>query len=309
MNCAILSYMKDNHKHHHHDTSNISERRLWWAVVANMFLTFFQIIGGLLSGSLSLIADALHNLSDAASLLIALIAIKIGRKPADSKKTFGYKRAETIAALININSLIIIGIFLCYEAIKRFISPEPIEGWIIIVVASAALIIDIFTALLTYKQSKISMNIRAAFLHNLTDAFASIGVIISGLLIIKYGWLWTDAAITLAIAGYVLWHGAKEMPKVIHLLMNGTPENITIDEIINELEKNINVLNVHHVHLWKIDEASTAIEAHIVSTNETNLDDLKTELKETLHTKFLIKHSTLELEFINCESTTKKNCI
>ena len=147
------------HGHSHGNPSEIGERRLWWAVGANILLTLAQIIGGIISGSLSLIADALHNFSDAASLLIALVAIRIGRKPPDKFKTFGYKRAETVAALINLTTLIIIGLYLCYEAIMRFITPEPIAGWTIVIVAGIALVVDVFTALLTYSQSKNSMNI------------------------------------------------------------------------------------------------------------------------------------------------------
>lgn len=146
--------MGHSHHHHHGDPSEIGERRLWWAVLANMLLTVAQIIGGIISGSLSLVADALHNFSDAASLLIALVAIRIGRKPPDQFKTFGYKRAETIAALINLTTLIIIGLYLCYEAVMRFIMPEEIAGWTVVIVAGIALVVDVFTAALTYSQSK-----------------------------------------------------------------------------------------------------------------------------------------------------------
>lgn len=162
------------------DSSILGENRLWWAVGVNVLLTIAQVIGGIISGSLSLVADALHNLSDAASMFIALIAIRIGRKPPDQFKTFGYKRAETIAALINLTALIIIGCFLIVEAIKRFFSPEPIEGWTVVLVACIALVVDVITALLTYSQSESSMNIKAVFLHNVSDALASIGVIVTG---------------------------------------------------------------------------------------------------------------------------------
>ncbi|HPF78975.1 MAG TPA: cation diffusion facilitator family transporter, partial [Alphaproteobacteria bacterium] len=131
--------------HHHHDVSQGGEKRLLWSVVINVLLTIAQIIGGILSGSLSLIADALHNLSDAASIFIALIAIRIGRKPADHHKTFGYKRAETIAALINLTALVMIGLYLIIEAVQRFLHPEPIAGWMVVIVASIALIIDAVT--------------------------------------------------------------------------------------------------------------------------------------------------------------------
>jgi cobalt-zinc-cadmium efflux system protein len=289
------------HGHHHHgDRSEIGERRLWWAVGANILLTVAQVIGGIISGSLSLIADALHNFSDAASLLIALVAIRIGRRPPDQFKTFGYKRAETIAALINLTTLIIIGLYLCYEAIMRFITPEPIAGWTIVIVAGIALIVDIFTALLTYSQSKNSMNIRAAFLHNLTDAFASVGVIIAGSLILLYGWVWTDAAMTLLIAGYVLYQGITEIPKVIHLLMEGTPEGVSIDDVIRALEKNEGVEDAHHVHIWQLDEQRYALEAHILLKNGANMDQVKTSLKTILHDEFNIEHSTLEFENYRC---------
>lgn len=289
------------HGHHHHgEPSEIGERRLWWAVGANILLTVAQVIGGIISGSLSLIADALHNFSDAASLLIALVAIRIGRKPPDQFKTFGYKRAETIAALINLTTLIIIGIYLSYEALMRFIMPEPIAGWTVVLVAGIALIVDIFTALLTYSQSKNSMNIRAAFLHNLTDAFASVGVIIAGSLILLYGWVWTDAAMTLLIAGYVLYHGITEIPKAIHLLMEGTPEGISIDNVTAAMENIEGVTNVHHVHIWQLDEQRNALQAHVVLIKNTDMDDLKVRLKQFLHDQFEIEHSTLEFEHNKC---------
>jgi cobalt-zinc-cadmium efflux system protein len=289
------------HGHSHGNPSEIGEKRLWWAVGANMLLTVAQVIGGLVSGSLSLVADALHNFSDAASLLIALVAIRIGRKPPDQFKTFGYKRAETVAALINLTTLIIIGLYLCYEAVTRFITPEPIAGWVIIIVAGIALIIDIFTALLTYRQSKSSMNIRAAFLHNVTDALASVGVIIAGSLILLYGWVWVDAVITLLIAGYILYQGFNEMPKVIHLLMEGTPEGIEMATIIKSMESINGVKNVHHMHVWQLDEQRNALECHVVLDENEDMDDLKHRLKKMLHDEYHIEHSTLEFEENACE--------
>lgn len=182
----------------------------------------------------------------------------------------------------------------------RFITPEPIAGWTIVIVAGIALIVDIFTALLTYSQSKNSMNIRAAFLHNLTDAFASVGVIIAGSLIFLYGWVWTDAAMTLLIAGYVLYQGITEIPKVIHLLMEGTPEGVSIDDVIRALEQNEGVEDAHHVHIWQLDEQRNALEAHILLKNGANMDQVKTSLKTILHDEFKIEHSTLEFENYRC---------
>lgn len=288
------------HHHHHGSIEDMSEKRLSMAVGANILLTLAQIIGGLASGSLSLIADALHNLSDAASLLIALVAIKIGRRPADKIKTFGYKRAETIAALINLTTLIIIGLYLIFEALTRFFTPQPIEGWTVIIVAGVALSVDLYTAALTWKGAKTSMNMKAAFLHNVTDALASIGVIVTGILILLYNWIWMDAAMTLLIAGYVLYHGLSEMPKVIHLLMEGAPDGIDIDQVITAMEETESVINVHHVHIWQLDEQRNALEAHVVLPAGAKMDDIKTALKTLLKEKFSIHHATLEFENTPC---------
>ena len=196
--------LKD-HQHHHRKPE--SDRGLLVAVGINVLLTFAQIMGGIISGSLSLIADALHNLSDAASLGIALFARKISRKPADEFKTFGYQRAEVIAALINLTLLITISLYLIYEAIWRIVEPQAITGWIMVLVAGIALIVDTITALITYKMSKSSINMKAAFLHNLADALASIGVILAGSFILLYEWYWVDTLVTFFIAGFVLWQG------------------------------------------------------------------------------------------------------
>ncbi|NOZ54113.1 MAG: cation transporter [Gammaproteobacteria bacterium] len=287
--------------HHHHDTETMGDRRLTAAIAVNMLLTLAQVIGGIVSGSLALIADALHNFSDAASLLIALVARKIGRQPADHFKTFGYKRAEVIAALINLVTLVIVGLYLIYEALWRIYEPQVIEGWMVIVVAGVALVIDIITAILTYSMSKHSMNIRAAFLHNVSDALASVGVIVAGSLILLYDWYWTDTALTLLIAGYVLYQAATMLPKTIHILMQGTPENIAINDVVSAMETVAGVSNVHHVHIWQLDEHNNALEAHVVIGDFGETEVVKAALKIELGQRFNIAHSTLEFEIKHCE--------
>lgn len=283
---------------HDHGTEHMGDKRLTVAIGVNVLLTVAQIIGGVISGSLSLIADALHNLSDAVSLGIALLARKIGRNPPDEFKTFGYKRAEIIAALINLTTLIIIGFYLIGQAIWRFVEPEEVDGWIVVIVAGIALCVDVVTAALTYAMSKKSVNMKAAFLHNVGDALASVGVLIAGTLILLYGWYWTDTVLTLVIAGYVLWQGFAMLPKIIHLLMEGTPDHLSIDEVIRSMESIEGVKNVHHVHIWQLDEHLNAMEAHVVvDTNElSTIEKIKTELKKLLSDRFEIGHSTLEFE-------------
>jgi len=262
-----------------------------------MLLTVVQVIGGILSGSLSLIADALHNFSDAASLGIALFARKIAQRPADAFKTFGYKRAELIAALINLTTLILIGIYLIYEALWRLAEPVVIEGWMVIIVAAIALVVDLITAALTFKMSKDSLNIKAAFLHNVSDALSSVGVIVAGTLILLLGWVWVDALVTFMIAGYVLYQGFTELPKVIHILMDGTPDHLSISDVINTLEKLDGVNGVHHVHIRQLDEKNNALEAHIVTnTHDENNEIIKKLIKSILLKDYFISHSTLEFE-------------
>ncbi len=278
----------------------MGDRRLGWAIAINMLLTLAQVVGGILSGSLALIADALHNFSDAASLLIALVARKIGRQPADHFKTFGYKRAEVIAALINLVTLVIVGLYLVYEALWRMFEPQIIEGWIVVIVAGVALVIDAVTAILTYSMSKNSMNMRAAFLHNVSDALASLGVIIAGSLIILYDWYWTDTVLTLLIAGYVLYQAATMLPKTIHILMLGTPQELSINDVISTMEKVAGVSNVHHVHIWQMDEHNNSLEAHVVIGDFSETETIKAALKAELGQRFNITHSTLEFEIDRC---------
>lgn len=286
------------HSHHHHDVESAGDRRLLIAVAANAALTAAQVVGGILSNSLALIADALHNFSDAAALGIALFARRVGRRPADDVKTFGYKRAELIAALINLTVLIVIGLYLVYEAVFRFFQPEPVSGWTVVIVAGVALAVDLVTAALTYSLSKKSLNVRAAFLHNISDALSSIGVILAGAAIIRYGWYWMDTLLTLLIAGYVLYQGFGLMPKTIHILMEGAPGHIVIDEMIADIESLQQVDSMHHVHVWQIDEHRNALEAHVVvcDTDLEHIEAVKERIKRHLHERYRVSHSTIEIE-------------
>ncbi len=288
--------------HHHHDVQAMGDRRLIIAIAVNMLLTLAQLVGGLVSGSLALIADALHNFSDAASLLIAWVARRIGRQPADHFKTFGYKRAEIVAALINLVTLAIVGLYLVYQAVWRIAEPQVIEGWTVVVVAAIALVIDVITAMLTFSMSHNSINIRAAFLHNVSDALASVGVIVAGITILLYDWYWMDTVFTLLIAGFVLYQAATLLPQTIHILMEGAPANISLDEVITVMSSVDGVVDVHHLHLWQLDEHKNALEAHVVIAQLDQIEKVKCAVKKTLEAQFDITHSTLEFEMSPCNS-------
>ena len=220
---------------HHHIDPDAGDARVFWAVFVNLALTVAQIIGGILSGSLALIADAIHNLSDAISLIIAFFARKIARRPTDEKMTFGYGRAEIVAALVNYTTLIVIGFYLIYEAILRFFNPLAIDGWLVVIIAGIALLVDVITALLTYTLSKQSMNMRAAFLHNVADALGSIAVIVAGTLILLYDWRLIDPIVTLMISGYILWLSFIGIGPVIRILMLGSPPDLDAERILTKI--------------------------------------------------------------------------
>ena len=286
------------HKHHHHTDAEAGDTKVALAILVNLGLTVVQIIGGVFSGSLALIADAIHNLSDAVSLIIAYFARKIARRPADEAMTFGYGRAEIVAALINYTSLILIGFYLAYEAVLRFFDPLGVDGWLVVIIAGIALAVDVVTALLTYTLSRESMNIRAAFLHNVADALGSVAVIIAGSLILFFDWNWIDPAITLLIAGYILWMSFGEIGPVIRILMLGSPRDINIAQLVETVLATKGVAGVHNLHIWQMQEHENALQGHLVIEEGQwqNADAVKDRVKTNLGEAFGISHFTLELE-------------
>lgn len=287
--------MAHSHHHHHIDTDS-GDVKVGMAIALNMGLTLVQIIGGIAAGSLSLIADALHNFSDAIALVIAFGARKIARRPADARMTFGYGRIEPVAALINYTTLILIGAYLTYEAVMRFVDPAPVAGWIVVIVAGVALAVDLATAALTYALSKNSVNIRAAFLHNIADALSSVAVIVAGTLVILFGWTWVDPVATLLIAGYILWQSATEMPAVVRILMMGTPPDLDITAVIDTVEATPGVASAHHVHLYMMGEHDPALDAHVVLKPDTDHIATRTAVKARLAELYHLHHTTLEME-------------
>jgi cobalt-zinc-cadmium efflux system protein len=283
---------------HSHAGEHLSDKRLVVAVGLNLLLTVVEAIAGVLAGSLALLADALHNFNDCGSLLIALVARRIGRRPSDERRTFGYRRAEIIGALINLTILAVVGLYLVYEAVARLIDPQPIDGWIVVIVAAVALAVDVGTAALLYAMSRGNLNVRAAYLHNLADAFASLGVILAGTIILWFGSYWIDAVITLVIASYILWQSLTMMRRSIHILMEGAPVDVDTDALVAELQSIAGVVEIHHLHLWELDEHDRALEAHVVVDDEhlTRWTEIKQEIKLRLGEQFRIHHSTVEFE-------------
>ena len=212
--------------------------------------------------------------------------------------TFGYGRVEIVAALINYTSLIIIGLYLVYEGGMRIIDPPEIKGWWVVWLGGIALVVDTLTALLTYSMQKGSVNIRALFLHNLSDALASVAVVIGGTLILLYDMRWVDPAITIGIAGYILYLGLTEIGGTIRTLMLASPEDIDTEAVIQALSDIDGVIGLHHVHFWQMGEHEASLEAHVVIEENAwgQLENTKYRIKQALEQNFNIQHSTLEFE-------------
>ena len=293
-NCNKEAHNKnfENYCHKQEKTSN-TIKSLYIAFAINMLLTLVEIISGIWADSIALIGDGLHNTSDAFSILIAIIAFKIGTKKASEKYSFGFKRAETIGGLVNLILLFISGMYLFFEGISRIITPQSIDGKIIIYVSVLALIIDTATAKLTHTHSHGNMNIKMLFIHNLADALGSVGVIISGLCVVLFGWNFVDGIIALLIAIYMITQSIFNFPYIVNILMNSTPNNISTNEIQNKILSIKGVSDIHHVHLWNVNEKDVSFECHIIGKNrEGLLEDIQNVLKND----FNIVHSNIQIE-------------
>lgn len=284
------------HHHHHHDLA-AGDTRIGWAVAVNVLLTVAQVIGGVMAGSISLIADAVHNLSDAMTLVIALAARRIARRPASETMTFGYGRAETVAALVNYTTLILISLYLANEAIWRMLDPQPVDGWIVVVVAAIALLVDVVTAVMTFSMARDSMNIRAAFVHNVADALTSVAVMVGGALVLLFGWGWVDPLLTLGISVYILKYALQEIGPVIRILMLGTPPTVEIREVMEGIAAMPGVREVHNLFLWQLDEKQVALQSHLVIEDDaTEPGKVIREVKLMLSERFDVGLATLEAE-------------
>ncbi len=290
--------MSQAHSHHPKHGNELSTRPLLWSVAINLILSVFQFVVAFVSGSAALLADALHNTNDAAALVVAYLAKRISKRSPNPSYTFGYRRAELIGALIQLTALVIIGLFLVYHAIERLLHPVAVQSNWVILASSIAILIDLFTVALLWATSKDSLNVKAAFLHNASDAAASIAVLLGGLAMLYFGWTWLDPALALVIATAIIYSGLKYLGKTSRILMEATPEDIDLRQIKTHAESIPGVNDMHHLHVWEIDEAHRALEAHIVIYDDIThrQGEIKQRLKRLFQEKFDISHSTLEFE-------------
>lgn len=268
----------------------------------NFVITIVQIIGGLFSNSLALISDALHNLSDGVSIIISYFAIQLKKRDNSYKHTFGLKRAEILAAVINASALIVIYAFLFYEAVKRFMNPQQIEPLTMSIVAGVGLIANIVGTALLKRDSKDSLNIRSAYMHLLSDSVSSVAVILGAIAIAFWKIYWIDPVLTLLIGIYIVYESYDILSDAIHVLMEGTPPQIDVEKIQEEVEKFSEVENIHHVHVWMVGENDVHLEAHVNVTDMkiSQSNELRTRIEQMLDLKFGIHHVTLQFECNQC---------
>lgn len=293
------------HHHHHHSSSQVKGKNLLLSIILNVGITVAQIIGGLVSGSLALLSDALHNLSDVISLIISYVANQLVRKDASLKRTFGYKRAEIIAAFVNAATLIIIAVLLIIEAVKRFKDPQEIDTGLVIWLSIVAILGNGFSVLLLRKDSELNMNMRSAYLHLITDFMASVAVLAGGLLMKFYEIYWIDSFLTLAIAIYLIIVGYDLLRTSTRVLMLFTPTDLALEEIANKIAEIPEVNNVHHIHVWQLNEDETHLEAHIDFNEDillSQFDAISDKIEDLVYHEFGINHVNIQPEFGRCDS-------
>jgi cobalt-zinc-cadmium efflux system protein len=293
------------HPHeYNHQPGDVKGNRLLVVTILNFIIFLAEIAGGLISNSLSLITDALHNLSDGLAIFIAWIANKIGKRPSNSKRTFGYKRIEILAAFLNALILIAVSLYLFYEAILRILAPEPVKGLIMLIVALIGLLANFTAVLLLHGDAKKNINVKAAYLHLFGDTLSSVAVIIGGILIYFFGFYWVDPIITIVIGIYIIKETWTILKQTIDILMQGSPAGINLDLIRQDLEQIPGIENIHHVHIWNLDDQSVHFECHVALIENSRIsetDSIYYRIEEVLKEKHHISHLTIQFEHQLCD--------
>ena len=283
--------------HHHHE---VSGKNLFITIILNIIITVSQIVGGIYSGSLALLSDAMHNFSDVLALFIAYFANRLAARPNNESKTFGYKRAEILAALFNASVLIGIAIFLIIEAFHKFYHPEPINSAWVIGLGILSIVLNAASVLLIKDDAHDNMNIKAAYLHLLTDVMTSIAVVGGGLLMYYFGIFWIDPLISVFIALYLIWASFGLVKESSAILMQFTPKEININKVVDAIVEENEIKNVHHLHIWKLDDNRIHLETHLDFNEDVSLsvsNRVIERLEKKLHDSFDIEHTTFQCEY------------
>ncbi|MDA3953870.1 MAG: cation diffusion facilitator family transporter [Bacteroidales bacterium] len=292
------------HSHHHIEPN---KKNLLISIILNAVITIAEFIGGILSNSLALISDAAHNLGDTMAIIISYIAMIIGKKDSTAKNTFGYKRIEILAALFNAVVLIVISVYLFFEAYERFMNPEPIKGKTMFIVATIGLLGNLISVLLLHKDSAHNLNVKAAYVHLIGDTLSSVGVIFGSILIYFWNIYWIDPLLTVIIGLVIIKATWSILKETIEILMQASPAGLDLKEIQDKLEKHPQIKDIHHMHAWSLSDNLIHFQCHAdVSKNLpiSDIDKIRIELENTLHNTFGIDHITIQMELDTCTEKT-----
>lgn len=288
---------------HDHDHGFKEERlgpRLLGSLALNILILTVQLIGGTIAGSVALIADALHNLTDVASLALSYVAFRVSRQPADARYSFAYLRAEVLAAVLNAGSLVGVSLYVGFEAVQRLIEPEPVAGGLVMGFAAFGMVANAAAALLLRGHGS-NLNIRSAVLHLVSDSVASLGVVAAGALMQWFGWYVVDPIVSLLLAAWMIKESLGLLRAATSILMQGVPEGIELDRVTAAIAEVEDVDAVHDLHVWAMNSAHIVLSAHVVfrpGVDESQRTERLREIKQLLHDRFEVEHATLEAESV-----------
>lgn len=294
--------MEDGHEHHHHHRPGADRRRLRLVLALTAVYLLAEAIGGFLTNSLALLSDAGHMLTDVAALILALLALWFSSRPVTLEKTYGYYRMEILAALANGVALILISIAIIYEAVSRIKLPEPVKGLEMMLIAIGGLVVNVVSALILHSAAEDNMNMRGAFLHVISDALGSVGAIVAGFFILKWGWTLADPIISIAMALLIVYGSWRLIRDSVNVLLEGTPSHINVRAVIDAMHEVAGVEDVHDLHVWTIKSGMDALSAHVNITRDAPHRGVLEKLQQQLRSKFGISHVTLQLEAVEPEA-------
>ena len=283
------------HEHHH----EVSGKNLWWTILLNLAITLAEGIGGLISGSMALLSDATHNFSDVLSLIISYVANRLTQRKATTTQTYGFKRSEILAAFVNSATLIVLAIFILAEGIQRFFTPETINAQWVIWLSAGSIVVNGLSVLFIRNDAKGNMNIRSSLLHLFSDMMTSVAVLLGGLAMKYFQWYWVDALFSVLIALYLLYTGWGIFKSSLKIIMQFTPDDLDVDEMTNVISKIPGIKNIHHLHIWQIDEHELMLEAHVDMEKDISISEFEKVLAEIKQVvgRYNIHHVNIQPEF------------
>ena len=297
------------HVHAGHSHAHGTGRVLRISLVVTMLYIVLLVVAGVRAHSLALLSEAGHNLSDFLALLLSLVAVFLEGRPPSATKTYGYRRAGVLAALVNSSSLIVVSGFIFYEAFRRLQHPERVHAGLMIWVAAAGVVMNGIIALLLWRFSGHDVNIRSALLHEVGDTLSTAAVIVGGWVILWTGQFWIDPALSFAIGALILWSSFGIVRETLNILLEGTPRGMNLDEVESCVRGISGVSDVHDLHVWSIGSENHALSAHVKITDmpTSESDGILRQIKEELGASFGIHHTTIQLEHVVCE--TAHDCV